>query len=72
MLLQIYPWTKLFQQGIADGADIMIDDIRVYGSATDPTVIQTTTEQETIEKKMQEGLLRAWHGAIPVLQEITI
>ena len=44
MLLQIYPWTKLFQQGIADGADIMIDDIRVYGSATDPTVIQTTTE----------------------------
>ena len=26
------------------GADIMIDDIRVYGSATDPTVIQTTTE----------------------------
>jgi len=28
----------------ADGADIMIDDIRVYGSATDPTVIQTTTE----------------------------
>ncbi|MBO4997605.1 MAG: hypothetical protein J6D02_06355, partial [Lachnospira sp.] len=26
------------------GADIMIDDIRVYGSVSDPTVIQTTTE----------------------------
>ena len=28
----------------ATGADIMIDDIKVYGSTTDPTTIQTTTE----------------------------
>lgn len=28
----------------ATGADIMIDDIKVYGSTTDPTAIQAITE----------------------------